>query len=1502
MAGIATSDPSRTACAFAVAITFGFASSAMATPEGGTFATPQGGGSINQFGTVTNVGLPGELHQPSNRHIIDWTSLNLAQNETLNYFGQDGYRVLNRVSGSGATQIDGMLNATTGHVYIVNAAGVIFGQNSIVNASSLHAAAASVTNLDFLTGDSLTFNVGAGDVGFHGTLNGTNHVSLIGRHVENTGTINAGMVVMAIGDTIILKDLLNSRIAVEIDGSDMNSDYTAQAGSQEATITSGDPGISNSGIVTASTGVTLATGDMLGLAIQHNGEIYAEGGEVELVAQGGAIWTRMDGLIDVGDTTAGTIDIIGTAIVHQGLARAIGDGGSIALRSYANTILAAEGRIDTSGGNAFSGGNGGTITVESTNGTIWADHATGIVALGGTWSGNGGNVTIDGGSLAFLPIVRQTASNGEAGQLTIHSDGKTRINTDTAPLPTVNFSLLSQSVVADGEFGRVGVGTGQTLSFVSSTLDLASTVVLRFEASLQGLGGDATLTSQDIQLAMDDSSQTITAANLELVGGITMESHAKLFGESSLTLTGAGVAGDGVSHLTLQSNDIASLQGDLGLVDAKLGSLEILVGNELSLTAGTVEVTQQSIHAEGDVTIGVNEQSPGSGATLSATDTIVMRAGGDLTIGLAVGGDFIANSSESFDFESAGNLSNRGTFVVDGSLRFSGAEVANTGDLSAAGDIELIAASGLTLNSSVIESRDNNVSLRAGGDITNNTPITASQGVVDIASTGGTITNAAAISGDSVILTAAGGLAVQSRVDAIGDLTATTAAGALSVDAVMNGADVMLSGGDGVQLNQEVTATKGMTIDSSAGDIMVAASMAATNDLSITATGSLDIQASIAGESVSLRGDAGVAVNEIVASSTTLLIDSAAGDVAIDAAIAADDRIELGADQGSLTTSVALSSGEFNLHGGDVMIDAALSIAADRALGDITLLAMTGDLQVNDAINAPGTVTATSDAGQVITNATIAANDIAIVAATGVTVTEVVTADDSLEITTTSGDATISGQLFGSNTLLVRAAAGMTTITGPVGGGDVTIEGSDGVLVQEDSFASNSLTASSSTGDVTISARFESGGATTLASAQGEVNTAKTVNGESVTISAAGNVNLDGDVNSSSTIAITTDTGSVSSTGEIAGATDVSIIASQGDIQVAGVRGAQSVVMTAAGSLTGAGELNGESTGISLDAGTTIDLSGLVTGSSVEINAGQGITLAGAESTTGDVDITGSTISAGGAIASANDVNMTSTDAMNLAGTVAAAGSIALGSDQGSVSVGGDISGASVAVNAGQGIALAGAESTTGDVDITGSTISAGGAIASANDVSVTSTDAMNLAGTVAAAGSIALGSDQGSVSVGGDISGASVAVNAGQGITLAGAESTTGDVDITGSTISADGAIASANDVNVTSTDAMNLAGTVAAAGSIALGSEGDVDLAGNLVGSTVDINAGQRLSLSDGSIEATAGDLELGVGTLSTVGAVSLGASGDVRIHDGINRATINDEFRITEHERWQ
>ncbi|MBT5583070.1 MAG: hypothetical protein HOJ54_03590, partial [Phycisphaerae bacterium] len=119
----------RTPAAFTVACAFGLmAPSALATPEGGTFVTNPTWGQILQSGpagqTVTNVFLPGANIDLSNRHIINWTSLDLGTQETLNFSGANGYSVMNRISGLGtATSINGTLNAMTGNVFIVNSAG-----------------------------------------------------------------------------------------------------------------------------------------------------------------------------------------------------------------------------------------------------------------------------------------------------------------------------------------------------------------------------------------------------------------------------------------------------------------------------------------------------------------------------------------------------------------------------------------------------------------------------------------------------------------------------------------------------------------------------------------------------------------------------------------------------------------------------------------------------------------------------------------------------------------------------------------------------------------------------------------------------------------------------------------------------------------------------------------------------------------------------------------------------------------------------------------------------------------------------------------------------------------------------------------------------------------------------------------------------------------------------------------------------------------------------------
>ena len=59
--------------------------------------------------------------------------------------------VLNRITGADPSRIDGTLLAN-GRVYIVNPAGVFFGNGALVDVGQIYAAAGQIANEDFLNG------------------------------------------------------------------------------------------------------------------------------------------------------------------------------------------------------------------------------------------------------------------------------------------------------------------------------------------------------------------------------------------------------------------------------------------------------------------------------------------------------------------------------------------------------------------------------------------------------------------------------------------------------------------------------------------------------------------------------------------------------------------------------------------------------------------------------------------------------------------------------------------------------------------------------------------------------------------------------------------------------------------------------------------------------------------------------------------------------------------------------------------------------------------------------------------------------------------------------------------------------------------------------------------------------------------------------------------------------------------------------------------------------
>ena len=120
-------------------------------------------------------------------------------------------RLLGRVNSAVPSQIDGAIHAN-GHVYLLNPSGIVFGHNAQVRTRGFTAAAAHMSDADFLAGRD-RFTSGIGDVVNFGQLTGDT-IQLVGHHVENHGTILAtDLVVMAAGDDVFIGER-NGKILV----------------------------------------------------------------------------------------------------------------------------------------------------------------------------------------------------------------------------------------------------------------------------------------------------------------------------------------------------------------------------------------------------------------------------------------------------------------------------------------------------------------------------------------------------------------------------------------------------------------------------------------------------------------------------------------------------------------------------------------------------------------------------------------------------------------------------------------------------------------------------------------------------------------------------------------------------------------------------------------------------------------------------------------------------------------------------------------------------------------------------------------------------------------------------------------------------------------------------------------------------------------------------------------------------------------------------------------
>ena len=220
------------------------------------------------------------IRQQAQQAILNWQSFNIGARTTLTFDqgGNASWVALNRVDAStGPSQILGNIRAD-GHVYVINQSGIIFGGNSQINVGSLIAAAAKISDDQFLKGIYSTQTGSAWAASFTDAMGavrveagalivtaapgmvtaGGGFAMLLGKSVINEGTISTpkGQALLAAGDSFILRPGF---------GTDGNTASTTRGSEVSPVINAGSTSgrVANRGLIFAQQGdITLAGRDI----------------------------------------------------------------------------------------------------------------------------------------------------------------------------------------------------------------------------------------------------------------------------------------------------------------------------------------------------------------------------------------------------------------------------------------------------------------------------------------------------------------------------------------------------------------------------------------------------------------------------------------------------------------------------------------------------------------------------------------------------------------------------------------------------------------------------------------------------------------------------------------------------------------------------------------------------------------------------------------------------------------------------------------------------------------------------------------------------------------------------------------------------------------------------------------------------------------------------------------------------------------------------------------
>ena len=529
-----------------------------------------------------------EVRQSSPAAIISWNTFSIGAPDSV-HFDNGAGATLNRVRGNIASRIDGSLTAT-GSVYLVNPAGIAVGTTGrIKTGGSFVGSTLGLSDEEFaraargqsytLSGDSGAAVVNAGRIGSSG-----GDVALVGRHVENSGDIDApsGTAALAAGSEVLVQDraLDDGRFVVKVGGEGARVHNSGNLRAVEVELRANGGNVyalaGNRGGVVAATGsatrggrVFLTAGDAGTVEVTQRvsaRRTAAEPGRaIGKHARGGEI--RVSGR---NVTVAGTLDASGRALSVLPPARPSaldGDGGLVIVTGDALT-LADTARVDVGGGRGGVALIGGDFQGGGTAG----DYVPEKVARARTLSvTDGARIAADGAA--------------DGGRIVLWSDERT------------NFAGHISAESTTGRGGDAEVSGKAVLSF-NGTADLrgplgAGTLLLD-PYNLQivaGSGGDFTSSASVSTLGVTKLTDALATANVTVKTGGAAGDGA---GNGDITVS-AGIVWKAATTLTLQAH--RNIVIDAGIT-AKMGGLTLIAA------AGDVAAPSITTGAGGAIDVG----------------------------------------------------------------------------------------------------------------------------------------------------------------------------------------------------------------------------------------------------------------------------------------------------------------------------------------------------------------------------------------------------------------------------------------------------------------------------------------------------------------------------------------------------------------------------------------------------------------------------------------------------------------------------------------------------------------------------------------------------------------------------------------------------------------------------------------------------------------------------------------------------------------------------------